>query len=212
MSNDFRVLVISLTLLSLAGVSCSSSGKVGTSPGVGLAHEVELDGPEGADALKLEPKENKIELEDGTGQEIATFRWKGDRFSLRNAQGQSVGTLRFSPPDTLQLVVDDRVHLELEREPDGDLRLVNEADRLLYEIKKRDYGAKVEDATGNEIAKVRVKNGKTSIKNADGTTALSTRDPLPPAAAACFGLTQLTREHQAVLCVGVVQWHLAPQP
>ncbi len=67
-------------------------------------------------------------------------------------------------------------------EADGDLRVVDARDALVYEGKRRDYGFKVLDRNGEVEPRIRFEEHKISVRGPSGATFLSTRDPLPPEA------------------------------
>ena len=54
-------------------------------------------------------------------------------------------------------------------------------------IKKRDYGFEVEDALDNSLFKVKLKNGKTSLRDASDQTVFSTKDQVVTLAVTCLG-------------------------
>ena len=66
-------------------------------------------------------------------------------------------------------------------------RLKNGEETLIYEIKKRDYGFEIEDSKEASIAKVKLKDGKSSLRNSDDKTLYSTRDPIALPAITCLG-------------------------
>lgn len=62
------------------------------------------------------------------------------------------------------------------RQGDGDWKLEDGADKLIYKIKKREYGYEIEDAAEKSLYKIKLKDGKTSIRDAADKTVAATKE------------------------------------
>ena len=87
---------------------------------------------------------------------------------------------------------------------DGDWKLEGAVDKLIYKIKKRSYGFEIEDDAETSLFKAKLKEGKSSLRNAEDVTVYSTKDQIPILAIVCLGFETLDdtdhrRELQAAL-------------
>jgi len=76
---------------------------------------------------------------------------------------------------------------KLQRQDDGDWKLENGQDKLIYKVKRRDYGFEIEDEAENSLYKIKVKDEKTSLRNAVDETVYYTKDPVSALGFACLG-------------------------
>ena len=200
-------IVALLISFSLGASRCATRGGE-----IQLDHSIKFDGPDSAGLMKLVPRRERVKLEDANGELLARFTLDAGRLRVERAPRELVGFV--VPPGEggrgLQ-ILDARggkLIYQLVREPDGDLKLEDHGHNVLYVLKLRDYGFKTVDAGGAVQSRVRVKPKKVSLRDASGRTTLSTRDAIPPAAAACFTLGDLSLEFQTGLALGVIQWGL----
>ncbi len=175
-----------------------------------LRHSIELEAPDGTRSLRLVPRSGRVKLQDGNHELLASFKLVEGRLRIARAPRELVGFVVPKTGEVKGLLIihpsDDRVLYRLTRERDGDLRLVDQNGQVVYESKLRDYGFKTVDAEGRVQSRVRVREGKTSLRNAAGETTLSTKDGIPAAAMACFTLRSLSLEHRVALALGIIHW------
>ena len=93
----------------------------------------------------------------------------------------------------------------LDREPDGDLRLEDGSGQLLAKLERRDDGYQVVDAQDQARASVKARPGKTSLRDAANQTRLSTRDPVPVEAMACFARNEVPLAFQGGCALAVLR-------
>ncbi len=174
-----------------------------------LEATIRFDGADGRRLMKLVPRRGQVKLEDAAGDLVARFKLVEGHLRVEGNDRAQLGVVVPADPDGMELHLLEGDHgkllYRLTREPDGDLRLEDGA-RLLYESKKREYGYKTVDGEGRVRSRVRVKQNKISLREADGQTTLSTKDAIPPAAVACFTWLGLSVEHQTALALGLVHW------
>lgn len=160
---------------------------------------------DGSEAFSLKFKTDGAKLVDGSDQELA-------RLNLDDSQ-----KVKIKGPDdaVLGYVVSKEGYWKIEnaeqtqelfilrRQDDGDYKLEDGNDQPLYRIKARDYGFEIETPDKQSLYKVKVNGEKTSLRDANDATVLSTKSPIVPAAMASFGLDQLSPEQQAALAFAV---------
>lgn len=207
-------------LIAVAIGCATPGGEPESSPrlpaGSQLELEVDFDAEVQGEALQLTPRAGGVvTLEDGDGDLVAAFRLAGELLEVEAANGERVGVVARSedrPGGLRVLQVPGGTPLyELRPEPDGDVKLTDAAGRLLYELKLRDYGFKVVDAQGSVESRVRARPEKISIRNPAGVTVLTTREPIPPLAAACISLREFPLEYAGALAVAVIHWSPPPR-
>ncbi|MGI9431019.1 MAG: hypothetical protein ACR2PQ_02340 [Myxococcota bacterium] len=178
-------------------------------PGSGVPRSIEFEDGDGEALFRIERSGQWVRAEYAGGT-LAVVRIEAAGLSVSDRSGAPVGrveppgerrsSFRLSPLDASGSVLD------LRWEKDGDLEIEDEEDRVVYEAKKRDYGFKVVDGEDRLETKVRSKNGKVSFRGTSGTTYMSTRGPIPLAAAVVLGLEKLRFEHALALSVALMQW------
>ncbi len=198
-----------LLALALAVHGCASVEPAPES-GIRLAKGIEFDGPDSSDLLHIDPRAGAVTLQDALGRTLARFRLQDGQLQIKSSGESSVALV--APPEEgdhgLRILdgASGEVLYSLRSEPDGDLKVQDGTKRILYEIKIRDYGLKVERADGELQAKIRIKQQKITARDAEGQTAFSTRDRVPPALVACLTLTDLPLAYRVGLGLGIVHW------
>ncbi|MFQ5655244.1 MAG: hypothetical protein ACE5GW_11010, partial [Planctomycetota bacterium] len=163
----------------------------------------------GKDAWKLDVTRSDVELEDRKDREIASYKIKAGRLRIKQGKSKVLGYVQPVSKKKGFRILDPskkKTRFLLSPEPDGDWRLETKDGRVLLKIKKRESGFKIVSAKGDTRAKVKVRKGKTSLRDAKGKTTLSTRDPIPPLAAACLTLEPLSMPERVGLCLAIIQW------
>ncbi len=198
--------------MAAAIVGCSQLGSPSGAGGLRVRQKIEFDDSRGNEFLKLEPDEKEIELQTASGKKIASIKLRDGTIRLKNGGGQKVASIVLVPGEYVGLRVSkpDQGDLLFKygKEPDGDFKLENERGITLYKLKKRAYGYKIEDGNEKILYRVRARDSKTSMRDASGKTVLSTRNPIPAAAAACLTFAKVPVEIRAGLCVAVIHWGL----
>ncbi|MCI0650819.1 MAG: hypothetical protein L0Z55_02925 [Planctomycetes bacterium] len=196
----------------LAAAGCGAPATVGEGAAarelVALAHAIEFDGVDGKKLFKLDPGATDVELEDREGNDVAEYRIRGDSLAMTSGATTTLFERANDGAILVRAEAASATRYKLVPEPDGDAILEDYSRNLRLELKKRDYGYKIVDGGGVERFKVRIRDGKTSIRDPNDQTILSSRDELPALAAACFALDGLPCEVQAGLALAVVHWKL----
>ncbi len=146
----------------------------------------------GRTVFSFKKKEDGGKLVDASEKELARFNLNGDKLKVKDPQDIVLGYIvgagdRFKVKDADQTIT----LFQLQKQTDGDWKLEDGKENLIYKIKKRDYGFEIEDVNDRSLAKIKVKRGKTSLRNAADQTRYATTDPVDPAAVACLGFDQM---------------------
>ena len=153
-----------------------------------ISSKLKFKGPDGEVAFSVKPESDGAKLVDGSEQEIARFTVDQNKLKIKDAADVVLGHV---------IVVDGHFKIEnadqtrelfkLQMQSDGDWKLEDSGGRLIYKIKKRDYGFEIEDDKNNSLSKAKLKGGKTSLRNTAEETVLYTKDEINTLAFACMG-------------------------
>lgn len=169
-----------------------------------------------------------VHVEDASGQPLYGIKWRDDGAELQNAQGQD--TLRFKlDKDRLKirttteevlgyvtggidnLKVKDAakaVLFELKRQDDGDYKVVDGADVLLYKLKSKQGAVKVVDAGESVLYKAKLREAKVVLRTEDDKDLLTAKHSQSTLAASVLGLTKLTELQRQALFVRMTELKL----
>ncbi|AFY44945.1 hypothetical protein [Nostoc sp. PCC 7107] len=159
----------------------------------------------GTDLFSLKQQADGAKLVDGKEQEL--IRIKADKS----------GKVKFknSAEKTLGYVVTEKGYWKLEnaaqnqdlyilRKQNNDAyNLEDTGKKVVYQIKSGDNELKILKPNNQLVYQVKVKEGKTTLKNSSGKTVFYTKSSIAPIAFACFGFDVLNREQQAALAYAV---------
>lgn len=144
---------------------------------------------DGADQTKfsLKAKPDGAKLVDGAEAELARYTTSAGKVKVKDPADVVLGYIvrangRYKVEDPTQKVE----QYKFLPQADGDWKLEDGADKLIYKVKKRDYGWEVEDPSEKSLYKIKVKDGKTSIRDAGDQTVLATKETIQSLAAACL--------------------------
>ncbi len=174
------------------------------------AGRVDFDALDGRLAFRLEPSANGVRVKDGAGAVLLSLRLRDETLVIDNSLGKPIGVV--VPPEQAGgryriLSSDDRALLfELRLEPDGDLEIIDENGKVINEAKRRGYGFKVVDESGEMSSKIRISENKISLSDASSTTYLSTRDPMPAVSAAAIAFEGLKFQYAVAFAVAIAHW------
>ncbi|MFK8184183.1 MAG: hypothetical protein AB8B99_12480 [Phormidesmis sp.] len=210
----------SLLTISLIVFGCSSAAEKDISTSSGTASGTSSETSEVSQSAV-----EKIKFKQADGAEKYSLKFKSDGAKFVDANDNELARLKVddsqkvkikAPDETvLGYVVTQDGYWKLENaeqseelyvlrlQDDGDLKLEDGADQPIYRIKKRDYGYEIESPEKESLYKVKVKKGKTSLRDASEETVISTKSPMIPAAMTPFGFDVLTPPQQAALAYAV---------
>jgi hypothetical protein len=158
----------------------------------GLQAKIKFKEADGDTAFSLKPQADGAKLVDAGEQELARFNLDGAKLKIKDPNDTVLGYVIASPGKYKIEDPDQAVELwKLQVQDDGDWKLEDGNERLIYKIKRRDYGFEIEDAADNSMYKVKLKDDKTSLRDASEQTVLSTKDPIPLIAVTCVGFDEI---------------------
>jgi len=171
---------------------------------------VSFESADGRLAIRFQAAAQVVQIEGVGGSPVASVRVEGERLIVDDSRGEA---LWFIDPDWPRLRLfelrrpgDETARFRLRLDPDGDLKVEDAGGTRVAEVKKRDYGYKIVVPGQGDVAKVRVRPQKVSIRNRQGVTYLATRDRIEPEAAAILAVERLPFEAAAGLAVALGIW------
>jgi hypothetical protein len=182
-----------------------SSTPITTTNVVNQTEKIKFRTEFGADLFALKQQANGAKLVDANNEEIAKMRENTPgKIKIKNPGEEVLGyVIREKGLWRLENQTSSASLYTLKRENAGSYILVDGANQLIYHIKQQNNSWEVNTPNKNLVYHVRIRDGKTSLRNSSATTVFYTRSTISPIAFACFGLDVLTREQQAALAYAV---------
>jgi hypothetical protein len=142
--------------------------------------------------FSLKPRDDGAKLVDGEQKELARYKWKGPSLQVSGPDEAVLGYVVGSAGGALTLrdAGQRQILFTLARQGAG-WRLNDVKGALLYSVSPDDEGADIQDAAGAEVAHVKVREGKVSVRDAQGRTLLATKSLVRADAAACLAFESL---------------------
>ena len=171
----------------------------------GLKQKVKFKRGDGSVAFVLNPKDNGAKMVDGNNEELARLAVDPkQRVKMKNAADEVLGYIVpgngywkiENPEQTQELYI-------LRRQDNGDYKLEDGESRPIYRIKARNYGFEIETPQQQSLYKIKVKENKITLRDAEDKTVLSTEFGFTPIAVACFGFKKLNKAQQAALAYAI---------
>ena len=192
----------------IAATSCATNQTEGGA--FPHATRIDFEANDGEVAIRLEPWQQSIRVSGRGGVVLAMIHSRGDHLIVADGEGRTLWRIEPPGPAHSRFRVTSpgalRPAFEVQREPDGDLEVYDESGRRISIAKHRSYGYKVVSGEGEELGSIRERPGKISIRDASGTTYLSTRGVLPVEAVAFLVIEALPIEVAVGLSVAVAFW------
>ncbi len=142
-------------------------------------------------AYSFKPADGGAKWVDGDEKELARFRVYADRIKVKNPDDSEAGNIRISPTRLKVEGANGEKLCELQRQSDGDWKLDDADEQLVYRIKVRDYGFEIESPDDKSLFKIKKKGDKISVRNPAEETILSTKDDVPLLAVAVLMLEKV---------------------
>ncbi|MCR9197771.1 MAG: hypothetical protein NXI04_03910 [Planctomycetaceae bacterium] len=156
-------------------------------PAVALT-KIKFKTADGQVSMSLKPAADGAKLVDADERELARYTLRGDKLKIKNAADETLGYI-VAYPDRLKVKDAQQKNdlWQLRRQSDGDWKLEDAKGTMVCRVKKRDYGFEIEKPDDTSLQKVKLKDGKLSLRKSEETY-LYTKDRMSPAAAACLAL------------------------
>lgn len=166
----------------------ASPSVAATEATIGLREKIKFKSDDGKTAFSIKPQDDGAKLVDADEMELARFNVDGNKLKIKAPDDEVMGYIVAADGQYKIKNAQQDVELwELQRQDDGDWKLKDGQETLIYKIKVRDYGFEIEDADEVSRFKVKLKDGKSSLRDASDKTVFSTHDSLPTIAVACLG-------------------------
>ncbi|MEM6452727.1 MAG: hypothetical protein AAF703_20720 [Cyanobacteria bacterium P01_D01_bin.105] len=210
----------SLLTISLIVFGCSGVEKDVSAPAADASAVVQTEGQS-----EQQTAAEKIKFKQADGAEKYSLKFKADGAKFVDADDNEIARLKVDDRQKVKIKAADETVLGyvvtkdgywklenaaqseelyiLRLQGDGDLKLEDGQDKQIYRIKKRDYGYEIETPEKRSLYKVKVKAGKTSLRDANEDTVISTKSPISPAAMTPFGFDVLSPPQQAAFAYAV---------
>lgn len=216
MRSFFRVLFVSLLTLGLIlNLSCGGGNPSQTDAPIALLQRsidsesdlrsIQFRHEDGSEVFSLQILTDGAKVESADGSEIVRLTVdESDKVKIKDPQDTTLGYV-VTNSDNWKLKDADQTQdlFILRRRSNGDYRLETGADQELHRIKHRDYGFEIQSPQEVTLYKVKLKEDKLSLRDADEETIFYTRDPLAVPALTPFGFEVLSREQQMGLSYAI---------
>lgn len=208
-----------ITLLCLGG--CGSPGEKSESNGTAAPVATASDTPakvassdktsikfksdDGNTAFYVKTMPDGFKIEDASNKEIARLKRTDDKIKVKDQDENVLGYIiggsnRYRIKDANQ----SAVLWELQRQEDGDWKLQDGNEKLVYKVKKRDYGFEIEDSKEQSLYKVKSKDGKTSLRNSKEESVFYTKDEFPVHAVFCLGFDAIESQKLRIALMAAI--------
>ncbi|UKO97049.1 hypothetical protein [Nostoc sp. UHCC 0870] len=158
----------------------------------------------GSDLFSLKQLPDGAKLVDKNEQEIARIKTdEAGRIKIKNIQDKVFGYVVTSPGYWTIENPDKKAIYILKRNSSSNYQLEDVGKNQIHQITTNKTGLEITTPDKKLVYQVRIKDGKTSLRNTSGSTVFSTKSNISPIAFTCFGLDALTREQQAALAYAV---------
>ena len=150
--------------------------------------KIKFKAADGEVRMSLKPEADGAKLVDADERELARYTLSGNKLKIKNAADETLGYI-VAYPDRLKVKDAQQKNdlWQLRRQSDGDWKLEDAKGTVVCRVKKRDYGFEIETPDDISLQKVKLKDGKLSLRKSEETY-LYTKDKMSPTAAACLAL------------------------
>ncbi|MCC5640514.1 hypothetical protein LC593_32740 [Nostoc sp. CHAB 5844] len=159
----------------------------------------------GADLFSLKQQADGAKLVNEKEQEIARIKAdKSGKVKFKNAADKTLGYVVTAKGSwKLENPEQNQALYILRKQSNGDYKLEDAAKKAVYQIKSGDNALEILKPNNQLVYQVKIKEGKTALKNSSGKTGFYTKSSISLIAFACFGFDVLNREQQAALAYAV---------
>ncbi|MCP4848823.1 MAG: hypothetical protein GY899_12850 [Verrucomicrobiaceae bacterium] len=163
--------------------------------------------PGGEVSFTLKSHDNDLSINDHSGNDLARVAvTEGGQIQFQDTGAKRVGYLAGRFPRFQLSDVDGKgVSFEFRRQSDGDWKLKRPDDTEVCRVGKRDYGWKIEDGSENFLARIKVDDGRTSLRDSTGQVLYYTNDAVDSLSIVPFGMPKLTRGQATALSFALMK-------
>lgn len=204
------IFIIPMLLIGLVACGRKAASETAASSTESRSDRVVFEDARGAKLFTIKDKPDGAKVvqdKDGAETELWRLHWRGADLEVQNSSDQTLGRLDVKDKKVEILDAAKATLFVLKQQDDGDWKVEDGGDRLLYRLKKRDNGIDIEKGDGTAFRKVRVYDKKVKLKEENGTELLVVRSAVKPLALASHALDGIDRHAQAAL---FVLWNRKP--
>lgn len=167
--------------------SLKTGGALTSSPPTDLT-KIKFKVGEGEPAFSWKPEADGAKLLDASENEISRYSRDGAKLKIKGTDDVVLAFVVGAAGEYKIKSADQQTELwKLQKQADGDWKLKDGNDSLVYMVKKRPYGFEIEDASEKSLAKIKLKDGKLSLRDPAEKTLYYTKDQAPAIAMSCLG-------------------------
>jgi len=170
---------------SSASQTSTNSSSSAAAPDLG---KIKIKNGEGETVFSWKPEADGAKLVDAGENEICRYNLDGKKLKIKGPDEAVLAYVVVSGSQYKIKSADQQNDLwELQRQGDGDWKLKDGSDELIYMIKSRSYGFEIEDGKEKSLAKIKLKEGKLSLRDPAEKTLFYTKDQASAIAMSCVG-------------------------
>jgi hypothetical protein len=167
-----------------------------------LAGKVKIKAADDSVLWSLKPAEGGAKLLEADERELARYRINElGKIVVKDVDDQRLGAVEGEAGKWRIVDPSDHKQFVLQRQEDGDWKLEDAEERLLVRIQKQDYGWKLEWPNQQVLGKVKLKDGKLSLRDADEQTRWQTKDAFATLGFAVMACEDVPIELRAALAL-----------
>lgn len=165
----------------------------------------------GKTAFSIKFYADGAKMVDGGDAELARFNYSPGKVKIKDEKDEVLG---YIVGDAQKLKVEDPLQIhelfKLQPQDDGDWKFEDDKDRLIFRLKKRDYGFEIETPSDQRVSKVKVDKGKTSLRDANENTLFHSKDKIQPLSVTALGCDSIEDLRVRVGLLVAIERALAP--
>ena len=143
---------------------------------------------EGETAFSWKQQADGAKLVDADEKEISRYNSDGKKLKIKGPDDVVLAYVVRTGDEYKVKSADQQTELwKLQKQVDGDWKLKDGNENLVYRVKSRPYGFEIQDGNEKSLAKIKLKDGKLSLRNPAEKTLYYTKDRASAIAMSCLG-------------------------
>ena len=147
--------------------------------------------------------ESSCKLYGSDEKEVAAFSFKGKTLKAKSPSGEDLFEVK--PKDQKVMILDAKTGKELFKLKlklaDGKIDFYLPNDKRAYRIKKKDYGWRLEDNSGNTLFRAKSKPGKIVLRDPQDKTVLYSKEIKQPLPLVFYKMKELSKAQKAACAI-----------
>ena len=142
----------------------------------------------GETAFSWKPQTDGAKLVDANENEISRYNRDGKKIKIKGPNDVVLAYVVGAGDAYKVKSADQKIELwKFQKQADGDWKLKDGNEKLIYMVKSRPYGFEIEDGNERSLAKIKLKDGKLSLRDPAEKTLYYTKDKASAIAMCCLG-------------------------